>query len=125
MSAMDELERRGLQHAISAEQLQTMLGITQAFCSWDASISTVSELMDRWPFLFSHALMGANKSPTYRNPERILSSKAAKGIFRTGSAVYGWKFPCLFLLISCDEESCFAANLASVRVDSALDRDRE
>jgi hypothetical protein len=30
-----------------------MLGPNQAFCSWDASISKVSEEMARWPFLFS------------------------------------------------------------------------
>jgi len=58
---MDELGREGLPRAIPVEELQTMLGPSQAFCSWNASNSTVGELMARWPFLFSHPLMGTNK----------------------------------------------------------------
>jgi hypothetical protein len=61
---MDELGRKGLPRAIPAEELQTMLGPNGAFCSGDASNSMVSELMARWPFLFSHPLMGTNKKPT-------------------------------------------------------------
>jgi hypothetical protein len=64
MRAMGELGRKGLPRAIPAEELQIMLGTSQAFFSWDASNSTVSELMAHWPFLFSHPLMGANKEPT-------------------------------------------------------------
>jgi hypothetical protein len=54
MRAMGELGRKGLPRAIPAKELQIMIGTSRAFCSWDASNSTVSELMDRWPFLFSH-----------------------------------------------------------------------
>ena len=61
--AMGELGRKGLPRAIPAEELQIMLGTSGAFCSWDASNSTVSQLMDRWPFLFSHPLMGTKKKP--------------------------------------------------------------
>jgi hypothetical protein len=60
---MGELGRKGLPRAIPAEELQIMLGTSGAFCSWDASNSTVSQLMDRWPFLFSHPLMGTKKKP--------------------------------------------------------------
>jgi len=63
MRAMGELDRNGLPGAIPAEELQMMLGTSQAFCSWDASNSTVSELMARWPFLFSRPLMGTNEKP--------------------------------------------------------------
>jgi hypothetical protein len=59
-----ELGRKGLPRPIPAEELQIMLGTSQAFCSWDASNSTVGELMDRWPYLFSHPLSGTNKTPT-------------------------------------------------------------
>ncbi len=38
-----------------------MLGTGEGFCSWDASNPTVSELMARWPFLFSPPLTGTNK----------------------------------------------------------------
>jgi hypothetical protein len=39
-----------------------MLGPNQAFCSWDASISKVSESMARWPFLFSgHRLLATRR----------------------------------------------------------------
>jgi hypothetical protein len=64
MRAMGELSRKGLPRAIPVEELQIMLGTSQAFCSWDASNSTVRELVARWPFLFSHPLMGTNKKPT-------------------------------------------------------------
>jgi hypothetical protein len=64
MRAMVELGRNDLPRPISAEKLQAMLGPSAAFCSWDASNSTVTELMDRWPFLFSHALMGTKKKPS-------------------------------------------------------------
>jgi hypothetical protein len=64
MHVMCKLGRKGLPRAIPAEELQIMLGTSQAFCSRDASNSTVSELMARWPFFFSHPLMGTNKKPT-------------------------------------------------------------
>jgi len=64
MRAMRELVRKGLPRAIPAEELQIMLGPSGAFCSWDASNSMVSQLMDRWPYLFSHPLMGTKKKPT-------------------------------------------------------------
>jgi hypothetical protein len=64
MRAMVELGRQDLPRPIPAEELQAMLGTSAAFCSWDASNSTVSELMDPWPFLFSHPLMGTKKKPT-------------------------------------------------------------
>lgn len=57
---MGELGRKGLPRAIRAEELQIMLGASPVFCSWDASNSTISELMDSWPFLFSHPLLGAS-----------------------------------------------------------------
>jgi hypothetical protein len=63
MRAMGELGRRGLPCAIPAEELRIMLGNSEAFCSWDASNSTVNELMDRWPFLFSHPFPPTNKKP--------------------------------------------------------------
>jgi hypothetical protein len=53
MRVMGELNRNCLPRPIPADELQTMLGPNQAFCSWDASISKVSEEMARWPFLFS------------------------------------------------------------------------
>ena len=61
MWGRDELGREGLPRPISAEALQKMLGNGGAFCSWNASNLMVSQLMDRWPFLFSHPLMGENK----------------------------------------------------------------
>ena len=64
MSAIGELGREGLPRAIPAEELQTMLGTSEAFCSWDASNPTVSELIARWPFLFSHPLMDTNPKHT-------------------------------------------------------------
>jgi hypothetical protein len=63
MRAMDELGRKDLPSPIRAEELQKMLGNSEAFCSWDASNSTLSELMDRWPYLFSHPFTGTNKKP--------------------------------------------------------------
>jgi hypothetical protein len=63
MRPRDELGRKDLPRAIPAEKLQMMLGPSGAFCSWDASNSTVSQSMDRWPFLFSHPLMGTKKKP--------------------------------------------------------------
>jgi hypothetical protein len=61
---MREIVELGLKdppRAISAEELQTMLGTAEAFCSWDASSLTVSDLLARWPFLFSRPLLGTNK----------------------------------------------------------------
>lgn len=63
MRAMGELGRKGLPRAIPARELQTILGDSRTFCSWDASNSTVSELVARWPFLFSHPQMATNKKP--------------------------------------------------------------
>jgi hypothetical protein len=53
MRVLGKLDSKGLPRAIPAEELQVMLGPNPAFCSWDASISKVSEEMARWPFLFS------------------------------------------------------------------------
>jgi len=53
MRVMGELNPQGLPRPIPADELQVMLGSNQVFCSWDASISKVSEEMARWPFLFS------------------------------------------------------------------------
>jgi hypothetical protein len=53
MCVMGELNPKGLPRPIPADELQAMLGPNQGFCSWDASISKVSEEMARWPFLFS------------------------------------------------------------------------
>jgi len=64
MPVIGELGRKGLPRAIPADELQTLLGASQAFCSWNASNSMVSEFMVRWPFLFSHPLMGTSKKPT-------------------------------------------------------------
>jgi len=64
MVQMGEFGRKELPQAIPAEELQKMLGPTQAFCSREATNSTVREEMDRWPFLFSHALMRESKVPT-------------------------------------------------------------
>jgi hypothetical protein len=63
MLAIGELGRKGVPRAISAEELGRKIGSSEAFCSWDASNSTVSDLLTRWPFLFSHPLLGANKKP--------------------------------------------------------------
>jgi hypothetical protein len=53
MRVLGEINIQGLPLPIPADELQVMLGPNQAFCSWDASISKVSEEMARWPFLFS------------------------------------------------------------------------
>jgi hypothetical protein len=53
MRVLSEVNPQGLPRPISADELQEMIGPNQAFCSWDASISKVSEEMARWPFLFS------------------------------------------------------------------------
>ncbi len=65
MDARGELSRKELPRAIPARELQRMLGTSQAFCSWDASNSTVSDLIARWPFLFSRPLIGANRKPKH------------------------------------------------------------
>jgi len=62
---MPEPGHKDLPRAIPAEQLQAMLGASQAFCSWDASNSTIRELLGRWPFLFSHPLMSTGKKTTH------------------------------------------------------------
>ena len=64
----------GWPRAIPADELEIMLGRSEAFCSWDASNSTISELMDSWPFLFSHPLMGVTKAQRVDSPG-ILESK--------------------------------------------------
>jgi hypothetical protein len=46
--------------AIPADELQTMLGPSSEFCSWDPSNSTTTDLNTRWPFLFSYPLMATN-----------------------------------------------------------------
>jgi len=53
MLVLGELNPKGLPRPIPADELQVMLGPNQAFCSWDASPSKVSEEMARWPFLLS------------------------------------------------------------------------
>ena len=62
---MSEPDRKELPRAIRAEELQKMLGTSVVSCSWDAPNSTVSDLMARWPFLFSRPLMGTNKKTTH------------------------------------------------------------
>jgi len=64
MHPMGELDREGLPRAIPAQELQKMLGNSEAFCSWDACHLRVSELMARWPFLPSHLLTAPKKKPT-------------------------------------------------------------
>jgi hypothetical protein len=64
MRGTGQLGRKGLPRAIPAGELQTMLQANPAFCSWDASYSTVNDLTTGWPYLFSHPLMGANKKTT-------------------------------------------------------------
>jgi hypothetical protein len=53
MPMLGKLEPQGLPRPIPASERQMMLGPNQAFCSWNASMSKVSEEMARWPFLFS------------------------------------------------------------------------
>jgi hypothetical protein len=75
MRGVSKLGREGPPRSMTAEELQIMLGDSQAFCSWDATNSTVSESMDRWPYLFSHPLSamkreisrGQQKPPTIQN----------------------------------------------------------
>jgi hypothetical protein len=61
MRAIGELGRKGVPLAISAEELRRTLGSSDAFCSWDASLSTVTDLTTGWPFLFSHPLLRPTK----------------------------------------------------------------
>jgi hypothetical protein len=58
---LGELGRKGVPRAVSAQELRRTLGSSEAFCSWDASNSTVSDLTTRWPFLFSHPLLSTHK----------------------------------------------------------------
>lgn len=67
MRAMGELGHEGLPRPIPAEDLQTMLGASEAFCSWDASRSKIVESMARWPFLFAYPLMGTCPTTPRRN----------------------------------------------------------
>ena|SRR5271165_6757317 len=64
MPVIGELGRKGVPRAISAEELRRTLGSSEAFCSWDASNSSVSDLTTRWPFVFSHPLLGTHKKPS-------------------------------------------------------------
>jgi len=50
---LGEPNPKGFPRPIPADELRVMLGPNQAFCSWDASMSEVSEEMARGPFLFS------------------------------------------------------------------------
>ncbi len=68
MRVLGELDPKGLPRPIPADELQVMLGPNQAFCSWDTSMSKVSEEMARWPFLFS----GYKKSVGDKSEERTL-----------------------------------------------------
>jgi hypothetical protein len=56
-----ELDCKGAPRAISAKELWRTLGSSEAFSSWDAANSTVNDLTTRWPFLFSHPLLGTHK----------------------------------------------------------------
>jgi hypothetical protein len=98
MRAMGEVDRKDPPRTIAAEELQIMLDTNQAFCSWDASNSMVSELMARWPFLFSHPLMGTNKSPHNRHPERSLIqelSDVSNGIYNSRCHGRSYKERCV------------------------------
>jgi hypothetical protein len=53
MPVLSETNPQSLPRPIPSDELQVMLGPNQAFCSWDALPSKVSEEMARWPFLFS------------------------------------------------------------------------
>ena len=53
MRVTGEVNPQGLPRPIPADELEGILGPSQAFCSWDASPSKVSEEMARWPFLLS------------------------------------------------------------------------
>ncbi|MGB6431024.1 MAG: hypothetical protein WBF06_10585 [Candidatus Acidiferrales bacterium] len=63
MRDMGQLGRKRLPLAIPTNELQKMLGPSQAFCSRDASNSTYVEAMDRWPFLFSLPLTATHDAP--------------------------------------------------------------
>jgi hypothetical protein len=63
MRVLGELGRPGVPRAIPAEELQRTLESSAVFCSWNDSNSTLSDLTTRWPFLFSHPLLGTNKKP--------------------------------------------------------------
>jgi len=63
MRVLGQLSPQGLPRPIPADELQLMLGPSQAFCSWDASIAKVSEEMARWPFLLS----GGQKAQTTKD----------------------------------------------------------
>jgi hypothetical protein len=65
MGMIGELGRKGVPRAIPAEELQRTLGSSPVFCSWNVSNSKVSDLTTGWPFLFSHPLLGANKTPAH------------------------------------------------------------
>jgi hypothetical protein len=68
MRVLDEMNPKGLPQPIPADALQVMIGPSHAFCSWDASISKVSEEMARWPFLFSRH----QKPVGHKSEERTL-----------------------------------------------------
>lgn len=68
MRAMGELGDEGLPRAIPAEDLQILLGASDAFCSWDATHFKIIESMARWPFLFSYPLMGTRPTSPRDNP---------------------------------------------------------
>jgi hypothetical protein len=53
MRVLSEMSPKVLPRPIPADELQVMIGPDHAFCSWDASMSKVSEKMACWPFLFS------------------------------------------------------------------------
>jgi hypothetical protein len=60
MRATVQIGGEELPQAIPAVELETMLGSSSEFCSWDPLNSTTNDLNTRWPFLFSHPLMGTN-----------------------------------------------------------------
>jgi hypothetical protein len=98
MRELGELDAKGLPCPIPASELQEMLGPSQAFYSWDASISKVSEEMARWPFLFSgcqepaatqkrstHPLIGL--AQTAAQPRYSITISAANATAGTGSEI--------------------------------------
>jgi hypothetical protein len=82
MRGVSKLSGEGLQRSISAEELQIMLGDSQAFCSWDATNSGVRQLMDRWPYLFSHPLSAVMREISRRQqkPPTILNQTTEKAL---------------------------------------------
>jgi len=60
MTSLGELRGipKNLPRRIPSGELQTMLRGSPAFCSWDPSNSTVTDVTTRWPFLFSQPLLG-------------------------------------------------------------------